>query len=354
MTKAYLVLANGAVFAGERCGATGDVIGEVVFTTGVCGYLETLSDPSYYGQIILQTFPLIGNYGLIHADLQGKPAAFGYVVRELCDAPSNFRSEADIESYLKENNIVGIKGIDTRAVTRILREEGVMNGMICSEPPADLGAVAAYRVQNALARVATGATEHFPSTGTQQIPVVLYDYGARGTLVQELTRRGCAVTVVPYDTPAETVLAMQPQGVVLGDGPGDPAENSAVAAEIKKLLGATPLFGVGLGHQLLALANGGAIDKLKYGHHGANQPVKDPAGGRTYITGQNHGYCVRAESLAEKARVTLINANDGTCEGLDYPQQRAFSIQFFPDAGDSDTGTSFLYDKFMQLIGGNN
>ena len=352
MEKAYLVLGNGRVFEGERIGAAGDSIGELVFTTGMVGYLETLTDPSYAGQIILQTFPLIGNYGVISPDFEGNCFARGYVVRELCEAPSNFRSEYALDRFLKERGIPGICGVDTRAVTRLLREEGVMNACICAEIPADLAPVRAYAVKDAVRTVSTRETRDYPAQGEERFHVALIDYGAKANIARELQRRGCEVKVVPYDTTAEAVLAEHPDGVMLSNGPGNPAENVACVEELKKLLGKVPIFGICLGHQLLALAAGGRTEKLKYGHRGANQPCKDLTTGHTYITSQNHGYAVVADSLPDFGKVRFVNANDLTCEGVEYPEYRAFTVQFHPEACAGPMDTSFLFDKFMDLMGG--
>ena len=289
MKTAYLVLSSGQVFTGQRIGAEGDGLGELVFTTGMTGYLETLTDPSYAGQIILQTFPLIGNYGVIPEDFEGAPLARGYVVRELCGAPSNFRSEYALDRFLKEHKIPGIAGVDTRALTRILREQGVMNACICDTVPEDLSPIRAYAVKGAVAAASAKEARSFPAAGQERYHVALMDYGAKHHIVESLTERGCRVTVLPHDTAAEDVLALKPDGLMLSNGPGDPAENVYEIAQLKKLMGRLPVFGICLGHQLAALALGGETVKLKYGHRGANQPVKDCKTGRCFITSQNHG-----------------------------------------------------------------
>ena len=348
MEKAYLVLADGRVFEGRRIGAAGDGVGELVFTTGVVGYLETLTDPSYAGQIILQTFPQIGNYGVIPSDCAGKSFARGYVVRELCGAPSNFRSEYELDTFLKNEGVPGVCGVDTRELTRILREEGVMNAMICSAVPDDLSALRGYRVTLAVAETAQRSTSVHAAEGEARYHVTLIDCGTRGALVRNLQARGCTVTVVPHDTAAADILAAKPDGVVVSDGPGDPAENAFEIAQLAGLIGAVPVFGVGLGHQLAALALGGRTVKLPYGHRGANQPVRLCGGARTYITAQNHGYAVVSESLADVGRALFVNANDGSCEGMDYPGLRCFTVQFHPDAKDM----AFLLDRFAAMMGG--
>ena len=352
MKTAYLVLSGGQVFRGQRIGAEGDGLGELVFTTGMTGYLETLTDPSYAGQIILQTFPLIGNYGVIPEDFEGAPLARGYVVRELCGSPSNFRSEYALDRFLKEHDIPGIAGVDTRALTRILREQGVMNACICDAVPEDLSPIRAYAVKGAVAEASAKEARSFPAAGQARYHVALMDYGAKHHIVESLTERGCRVTVLPHDTAAEDVLALKPDGLMLSNGPGDPAENVYEIAQLKKLIGRLPVFGICLGHQLAALALGGETVKLKYGHRGANQPVKDLKTGRCFITSQNHGYAVVSESVADIAELRCINANDGSCEGLDFPSARCFTVQFHPEASAGPHDTGFLFDRFVAMMGG--
>ena len=351
MKKRYLVLEDGTVFEGRAFGADRASIGELVFTTGMVGYIETLTDPSYYGQIVLQTFPLIGNYGIIESDFEGECRLRGYVVREWCATPSNFRSQYDLDTFLKNKNVPGIYGLDTRAITKIIREHGVMNAIICDEIPESLDAVKSYAVTGSVEATTVKAPLFTPAKGEKKCSVALIDYGAKHHIVEELSRRGCDVTELPASATAEDILALNPDGVMLSNGPGDPAENAACIAELKKLVGKKPMFGICLGHQLLALAAGGRTTKLKYGHRGANQPCKDLTTGHTYITSQNHGYAVVSESLPTGS-VRFVNANDGTCEGVDYPDHRAFSVQFHPEACAGPMDTSFLFDKFMDLMGG--
>ena len=352
MGKAFLVLSNGLVFPGQRIGADGDSTGELVFTTGMTGYLETLTDPSYAGQIIMQTFPLIGNYGLIPSDFEGDSFARGYVVRELCDSPSNFRSEGCLDAFLKERGIPGICGVDTRAITRLLREEGVMNAVICDSVPGDLSSVLSYRVEDAVALASGKDILDIPAEGEEHFHVALMDYGAKRNIIRSLTKRGCRVTVLPHDTSAEDVLALKPDGLMLSNGPGDPADNVFEIAQIKKLLGSLPVFGICLGHQLTALAAGGKTAKLKYGHRGANQPVRRLADGHCFITSQNHGYAVLSDSMEGLAELSFINANDMSCEGLDYPGLNCFTVQFHPEACAGPRDTAFLFDRFIAMMGG--
>ena len=351
MKKAYLVLEDGQVFEGVRFGADGDVVGELVFHTGVVGYIETLTDPSYYGQIVMQTFPQIGNYGIIEADFEGQCRVKGYVVREWCRHPSNFRCEYDLDKFLKDHGVPGICGVDTRAITQHIRDRGVMNAMICSQAPGSLDEIKAYAIRNAVQAVSTGVTEIFPAKGDKKYDVTLIDFGAKANIERELQRRGCEVKVVPAGTLPEAILAGHPDGVMLSNGPGDPAENLEYIEHIRQLLGKVPIFGICLGHQLTALAMGGRTVKLKYGHRGANQPCRDLTTGHTYITSQNHGYAVVSESLPA-GNVRFVNANDQTCEGVDYPEYRAFTVQFHPEACAGPMDTSFLFDKFIDLMGG--
>ncbi len=349
---AYLLLNNGAVFEGERIGAAGDSVGELVFTTGMTGYLETLTDPSYAGQIIVQTFPLIGNYGVIEEDFEGEPAAAGYVVREICGEPSNFRSGYALDEFLKRKNIPGICGVDTRELTRILRDEGVMNAAICDVLPPETSFIGKYRVENAVGCVSGKKAETYLPEGEAKYSVTLIDYGAKKNIVRSLLRRGCKVTVVPYDTPAEAILERDPDGIMLSNGPGDPAENVYCIEQIKKLIGRKPVFGICLGHQLAALAMGGRTVKLKFGHRGVNQPVKELGTDRTYITSQNHGYAVVTESLGDTARLSFVNMNDGSCEGLEYKDKDCFTVQFHPEACAGPNDTAFLFDRFISMMGG--
>ena len=349
MKKRYLILEDGQRFEGYAFGADRESVGELVFTTGMCGYIETLTDPSYYGQIVLQTFPMIGNYGIIPADFEGKCAVFGYVVREFCDAPSNFRCEYDLDVFLKENNVPGICGIDTRQITKIIREHGVMNAIITDNENTDISKLKDYTVKNAVNSVTGSNKELFPAIGTVKHRVALIDYGAKHNIVRELQKRGCEVTVFPASAGASEILAADPDGIMLSNGPGDPAENVYCIGEIRKLLGRQPIFGICLGHQLLALASGGKTEKLKYGHRGVNQPVRDLVSGRTYITSQNHGYAVVSESLS-CGKIRFVNANDNTCEGVDYPDISAFSVQFHPEASSGPHDTEFLFDRFISLM----
>lgn len=352
--KVYICLENGSIFEGKRFGAGGNITGELVFTTGMCGYIETLTDPSYYGQIVLQTFPLIGNYGFIDEDCESRKSyVSAYIVREKCDNPSNFRCNKTLDSFLKANGIIGVYDVDTREITKIIRKSGVMNAFICSNPnDADYDKLKEYTVKDAVKSVSVEKPSLIPSE-THKYNVVLLDYGKKDNIANELAKRGCNVAVVPYNTKAEDILNLNPDGIMLSNGPGDPAENTECIEELKKLIGKKPIFGICLGHQLLALAMGGKTVKLKYGHRGVNQPVKNTKTGRTYISSQNHGYAVVNEEIEKCGGIiSYINANDGTNEGADYPDKKAFSVQFHPEACSGPHDTRFLFDIFIDRMGG--
>lgn len=353
--KAYLMLADGQIFEGRSFGAKGTVIGEVVFTTGLTGFQETLTDPSYYGQIVTQTFPLIGNYGVNHEDNESSRSyVSGYIVREWCNAPSNFRCEGNVNDFLEQHNIIGINNIDTRRLTRIIRETGVMNGVITTEDVYSkkdelLEQIRAFSVKNAVKSVTNSETITYPAEN-KKFKVVLFDFGYKRNIRQELIKRGCEVIVVPAYTNAEAVKEIAPNGIMFSNGPGDPAENVEIIENIKEIekLG-IPIFGICLGHQLMALANGGKTEKLKYGHRGANQPVIDLESGLTYVTSQNHGYAVVGDSISpEIGKVSHINANDKTCEGIRYTAVNAFTVQFHPEAHGGPLDTDYLFDEFVK------
>ena len=350
-SRAYLILENGAVFEGRFFGTEGNVTGEIVFTTGMTGYLETLTDPSYCGQIVLQTFPLIGNYGIIPDDFENKNIGVkAYIVKYPCAAPSNFRSENNLSAFLKERGIIGLCGIDTRALTKIIRDNGVMNGKItaCAPTDTDREEVKSYSVKSPIASVSSRVVSKvagLPDHSRDARRVALLDFGAKRGIENALIARGCDVQIFPYDTPADEILKIKPDGIMLSNGPGDPADsgNKVILKTLDALIKTkTPIFGICMGHQLLALANGYKTRKLKFGHRGANQPVKDTQTGRVYITSQNHGYEVVASNSS------FINVNDGSCEGLDYGV--SFSVQFHPEARSGPLDTGFLFDRFMERI----
>ena len=351
---AYLILENGTVFEGKAFGAEKETMGELVFTTAMTGYLETLTDPSYYGQVVIQTFPLIGNYGVIPSDFESdSPSLKGYIVREWCQAPSNFRCEGDLDTFLKESDIPGIYGIDTRALTRIVREYGVLNCKIAYSDKVDdklLEEIKNYVITEAVENTTLKEKKEFKAdNGT--LDVVLMDFGAKHNICREPVKRGCNVTVVPADTFAEEIKSMNPDGVMLSNGPGDPSSNTEIIAQLKKLCEyKIPTFGICLGHQLLALSQGAKTEKLKYGHRGANQPAKEIETGRVYITSQNHGYAVVSDSMPANGKVSFANGNDNTCEGVTYTDMPAFSVQFHPEACGGPHDTAFLFDRFIKLM----
>ncbi len=354
--KAYLILADGTVFEGKSFGTEGSVIGEIVFTTAMVGYQETLTDPSYCGQIVTQTFPLIGNYGTNDDDYESSGSVVsGYIVREYCEEPSNFRCEHTIDNFLKKYGIIGLYDIDTRRLTRIIRESGVMNGMITNRSDYDkvkaLEEIRAYNVGSVVPKVSVKVPEEYKSENGKY-RIALLDYGYKHNIRRELIKRGCDVTVFPYNTSAEEIRKFAPDGIMLSNGPGDPAENKVSIATLKELIpDQIPTFGICLGHQLLALANGASTVKMKYGHRGGNQPVTDLELDRTFITSQNHGYAVVGDSIPDSAgRVSHINSNDKTCEGVRYTNAPAFTVQFHPEACGGPHDTAYLFDEFIELI----
>jgi carbamoyl-phosphate synthase small subunit len=354
MPKRWLALEDGEVFVGTGFGAAllTAVLGEVVFTTNMTGYTETLTDPSYEGQIVLQTFPLIGNYGVNPADLESRKSfVTGYIVKEACAEPSHFATEGNLNDFLQAQGIPGLSGIDTRTLTKRIRRSGVLRGILTDNPDdIALDKMRAFFIGDAVSRVTVQA----PVLHTGENPrrkVVLWDFGVKESSIRCLNKRGCDVLVVPSFWTCEQIAAEEPDGVLLSNGPGDPEVNTAIIAEIAKLCkSGIPIFGICLGHQLLALANGGKTRKLKYGHRGANHPVCDLVSGRTYITTQNHGYAVSLGELPPEAALRWVNANDSTCEGLDYSSFNGFSVQFHPEACGGPRDTEFLFDRFIANI----
>jgi len=352
--KVYLILEDGTVFTGTSIGSEREVISEIVFNTSMTGYLEVLTDPSYAGQAVVMTYPLIGNYGICHQDMESaKPWPDAYIVRELSRIPSNFRSEDTIQNFLKEHDIPGICGIDTRALTKILREKGTMNGMITTKEYTDFSEpikrMKEYAVTGVVLKTTTKETYVLPGTGKK---VALMDYGAKRNIARSLNQRGCEVTVYPADTPAEEVLAGKPDGIMLSNGPGDPKENTAIIREVKKLYESdVPIFAICLGHQLMALANGMDTHKLKYGHRGGNHPVKDLETGRVYISSQNHGYVVDTDNLDPSVAVpAFVNVNDSTNEGLKYVGKNIFTVQYHPEACPGPLDSGYLFDRFLKMM----
>ena len=353
--KAFLILEDGTVFTGTSIGSTRDMISEIVFNTSMTGYLEVLTDPSYAGQAVVMTYPLIGNYG-ITPDMESLKAwPDGYIVRELSRMPSNFRCEGTIQDFLRKYDIPGIAGVDTRALTKILREKGTMNGMITTNENYDLDEVISklknYKVEGVVSKVTCAEKYVLEGTGKK---VALLDLGAKKNIAKSLNDRGCEVTVYPADTTAEEIIASNPDGIMLSNGPGDPAECTSIIKEIKKLYETDiPIFAICLGHQLMALATGGTTYKLKYGHRGGNHPVKDLQTGRVYISSQNHGYVVDEDKIDPNVAVPAFkNVNDGTNEGLAYEGKNIFTVQFHPEACPGPQDSGYLFDRFLEMMGG--
>ncbi len=356
--KAFLILENGMIFSGKSIGEEGEWISEIVFNTSMTGYLEVLTDPSYAGQAVCMTYPLIGNYGICEEDGESEhPWVSGFLVRELSRVPSNFRSRESIQSYLKRYGIPGIEGLDTRALTKQLRQSGTMNGMITTDENFNLSEVLekihVYKVQNAVDRVTCREKKIVPGTGYR---VALMDLGAKKNIVRSLQKCGCQVTIWPASSLAEDILADQPDGILVSNGPGDPKECVHVIEQLKKLYySEIPIFAICLGHQLMALAMGGDTHKLKYGHRGGNHPVKDLASGRVSITSQNHGYVVDMKTMDPEIAVpAFINVNDGTNEGIRYVGKNILTVQFHPESCPGPRDCADLFGVFMEMMGGKN
>lgn len=384
--KAFLILEDGTVFEGTHIGADKEIISEIVFNTSMAGYLEVLTDPSYAGQAVCMTYPLIGNYGICREDMESRKLwPDGFIVRELSRIPSNFRSNATIQEFLEEYGIPGIAGIDTRALTKILREKGTMNGMITTKEPTDMEELKvrlkAYTVGNVVEIVtcehkyslkgATDLSENGPISGSAKYTgekekrpslvrklngkgkkVALLDLGAKENIARNLIQRGCDVTVYPADTTADEIFADHPDGIMLSNGPGDPKSCTQIIKNIKDLYdGDIPIFAICLGHQLMALATGADTYKMKYGHRGGNHPVKDLSTGRVYISSQNHGYVVDMDKLDPGiATPAFVNVNDGTCEGLSYTGKNIFTVQFHPEACPGPQDSGYLFDRFIEMM----
>ena len=351
--KAFLILEDGTVFTGTSIGSTRDMISEIVFNTSMTGYLEVLTDPSYAGQAVVMTYPLIGNYG-ITPDMESLKAwPDGYIVRELSRMPSNFRCEGTIQDFLKKYDIPGIAGVDTRALTKILREKGTMNGMITTNESYNLDEIIPklkeYTTGKVVERVTCEEKHVLKGNGPK---VALLDFGAKENIAKSLNERGCEVTIYPAATPAEEILKSNPDGIMLSNGPGDPKECVSIIKEVKKLYDSeVPIFAICLGHQLMALATGADTKKMKYGHRGGNHPVKDLETGRVYISSQNHGYMVDTDTLDQNVAVPAFeNVNDKTNEGLKYIGKNIFTVQFHPEACPGPQDSGYLFDRFMKMM----
>ncbi len=390
--KAFLILEDGTVFEGTHIGADKEIISEIVFNTSMAGYLEVLTDPSYAGQAVCMTYPLIGNYGICRDDMESlRPWPDGFIVKELSRIPSNFRNDCTIQQFLEENDVPGIAGIDTRALTKILREKGTMNGMITTNENYDFEQIQpklkAYTTGKVVEKVSckekyvvaptTELSQNGPLSGSAKfdkaayekgvreprptlvrelngagLKVALMDFGAKANIAHSLAERGCEVTVYPALTGAEEIIASVPDGIMLSNGPGDPKECTTIIEEIRKLYQTDiPIFAICLGHQLMALATGADTHKMKYGHRGGNHPVKDLETGRVYISSQNHGYVVDTDKLDPKMAVpAFINVNDGTNEGLSYTGKNIFTVQYHPEACPGPQDSRYLFDRFIRMM----
>ena len=353
--KAFLILEDGTVFEGTSIGSTREVISEIVFNTSMTGYLEVLTDPSYAGQAVCMTYPLIGNYGITPDMESGRPWPDGFIVRELSRIPSNFRCQGTIQDFLVKHDIPGIAGIDTRALTKILRDRGTMNGMITTNENYNFEEIQpklkAYATGDVVSKVTCAEKSVLPGAGKK---VALLDFGAKKNIAKSLNDRGCEVTIYPAHTKAVEILKTNPDGIMLSNGPGDPKDCGPIIDEIKKLYDSdTPIFAICLGHQLMALATGADTHKLKYGHRGGNHPVKDLETGHVYISSQNHGYVVDTDKLDPKvATPAFVNVNDGTNEGLKYTGKNIFTVQFHPEACPGPQDSGYLFDRFIKMMGG--
>jgi carbamoyl-phosphate synthase small subunit len=356
--EALLVLEDGRYFKGKSFGAQGEIIAEVVFNTGMAGYQEVLTDPSYCGQIVSMTYPLIGNYGVNKEDMESeKIQVSGFIVRELCEWPSNFRSQGSLNDWLKKNKIMGIQGIDTRALTRHIREAGSMNGVLTTntdEPIEALQkkAVAAEHMsgQDLVKRVTCDKAYDYTAPNDKKYNVTLIDYGMKHNIAQELTNRGCQVKIVPANMSAKDILAEKPDGIMVSNGPGDPSAVTYAIETVRELIGKVPMFGICLGHQIMGLAYGGKTVKLKFGHRGVNHPVMDLKTRQISITSQNHGFCVEDASLPKDVEKTHINMNDKTLEGIRHKKHPVFSVQYHPEASPGPHDAAPLFDQFIEMI----
>ncbi|WP_066053064.1 carbamoyl phosphate synthase small subunit [Robertmurraya korlensis] len=350
--KRQLILENGTVFIGKAFGSDTEKMGEVVFNTGMTGYQEILSDPSYCGQIVTFTYPLVGNYGINRDDFESiSPSVHGMVVKEAAEFASNWRNEKTLDELLKEKNIPGISGVDTRKLTRIIRQYGALKGAICSIDTSVEEVLEALKTpfrNDQVQQVSTKSAYASPGRGRR---IVLVDFGMKHGILRELNKRDCDVVVVPYNTTAEEIKRLNPDGVMLSNGPGDPKDVPEAIEMIKEIIGHVPLFGICLGHQLFALACGANTVKLKFGHRGSNHPVKDLATGKVALTSQNHGYTVEEESLqGTPLVVTHIALNDGTVEGVKHKEAKAFTVQYHPEASPGPEDANYLFEQFLQLI----
>jgi len=351
--NAQLILENGIIFNGNAFGYIKETVGEVVFNTGMTGYQEVLTDPSYYGQIVTMTYPLIGNYGINIDDMESKSIKVkGFIVRENCTAPNNWRCEFELNEYLKRNRIIGLEGIDTRALTKMIRNNGTMRGIITVRELTESQIktkLASFNNTNAVAKVTREEIEVVEGT---EVHIAMYDFGMKNNIIRSFEARNCKMTIFPASAKAEDVLAVNPDGVFLSNGPGNPKDIGEVIEEVKKLVGVKPMTGICLGHQILALAMGANTTKLKFGHRGANHPVLDKQTGKVMITSQNHGYVVEEETLPSNIEVTHVNLNDQTIEGIKIKDKDIYTVQFHPEACPGPHDTDLIFDEFVALMKG--
>ena len=347
--KGNLILEDGTIFEGKAFGYLKDSVGEVVFNTSMTGYGEVLTDPSYYGQIVTMTYPLIGNYGINLEDVESKGVHVkGFIVREKSDTPNNFRCEMDIDTYLKQNKVIGLEGIDTRALTKILRNNGTMRGIITLENASleDVKSkLESFSNTQAVKTVTRKEVERIEGNGPK---VAVMDFGVKQNILRSFAARGCDITILPALSKPEEILATNPDLIFLSNGPGDPEDLEEVIENLKELIGKKPIVGICLGHQLLALTLGGKTGKLKFGHRGGNHPVKDLEEGKVFITSQNHGYYV--SEMPENMEVTHINLNDYTVEGMRHKELPIYSVQYHPEACPGPKDSDYVFDKFLELV----
>ncbi len=348
--KAQLILENGARFVGDTFGAEKNIVGEVVFTTGMTGYQETITDPSFAGQIVTMTFPLIGNYGINLEDMEANRANLkALVVREKCDFPSNFRNEMNLADFLAQQGVVGLEGIDTRALTKIIRDVGAMKGVIMMGEPRDEDVkILMDSLDNSRVIMSTTADGIYTVNEKGSRHAAFIDMGAKQGIVRDLVKRDCKLTVFPADTDAEKIMSVKPDLVFLSNGPGNPLDAPGTVETVKKLIGKIPICGICMGHQIIGLALGAKTKKLKFGHHGGNHPVKDLKTGNVFITSQNHNYIV--SDLPDDVEETFVNVNDGTCEGISHKTLPIMSVQFHPEASPGPLDTGWLFDRFLKEI----
>ena len=350
--RGVLLLANGQKFYGQML-TDEAAVGEVVFNTGMTGYQETFTDPSYAGQIITMTYPLIGNYGLFHEIEQAeRPYANGFIVSELCDSPSNWQNEGELATFIMTHHIPCLYGVDTRAITRAIRQQGVMKGVIVPESMEESAVKELFDTPLETQVVSQVTTREIKHMGKGRYYVAVMDYGAKANILKSLVANDCRLTIFPASTKAEDVLATNPDGIFLSNGPGDPKDVPFIVEEVKKMIGKKPIFGICLGLQMLGLALGGSSRKLTFGHRGANHPVKDVRTGRVYITSQNHGYVIDEASLLDNVVVTHRNLHDGTLEGFEVPDQDIMCVQYHPEASPGPTDNLYLFEQFIKMMEG--